>query len=62
VPPQHVTSAAHMPRRHIPQAGLHVVPAPADFRTGLDPLDPAMKEWLGLLVFRLRGRALRKHS
>lgn len=55
------------------KAGFDVVPAPADFRTGWTALDmplswwpsagslvqsdSVIKEWLGLLVYRLRGWA-----
>ena len=55
------------------KAGFEVTPAPADFQTGWDPLDVplewwpnahslaysdiALKEWLGLVLYRLRGWA-----
>jgi uncharacterized SAM-binding protein YcdF (DUF218 family) len=55
------------------KAGFEVIPAPADFRTGwgtkpaffgllpeagyLAKSDRALKEWIGLLVYRLRGWA-----
>lgn len=65
-----VTSAAHMPRavgcfRHI---GWDVLPFPVDYRTEahprpgfallerLAPLDVAVKEWVGLVAYRLLGR------
>ena len=65
-----VTSAWHMPRavgcfRHV---GWEVLPYPVDFRTETVPrpgfalaghfglLDQAVKEWLGLLAYRLLGR------
>ncbi len=63
-----VTSAAHMPRafgcfRH---AGWQALPYPVDFRTGMRPdfslaghlglLDFAVKEWVGLVAYRLLGR------
>lgn len=66
-----VTSAAHMPRavgcfRHV---GWAIVPYPVDYRviTGITPdtfelgqnlmrLDYAMREWVGLVAYRLLGR------
>jgi uncharacterized SAM-binding protein YcdF (DUF218 family) len=68
-----VTSAMHMPRAAATfrKAGFEVIPAPADFRTGWDqePLDwipnpsslsdseKALREWVGLWTYRLRGWA-----
>lgn len=68
-----VTSAMHMPRAAavFRSAGFEVIPAPADFRTGWghNPLDwipsagnlidssQALRERLGLWVYRLRGWA-----
>jgi uncharacterized SAM-binding protein YcdF (DUF218 family) len=67
-----VTSAFHMPRSIacFRAAGLQVVAVPVDYRQGvggleslsagvannLDRLDLAMHEWLGLVVYRVRGR------
>ncbi len=65
-----VTSAVHMPRavgcfRH---AGWAPVPFPTDYRTGFDSgwtmalvrhlglVELAVKEWLGLIAYRLLGR------
>jgi uncharacterized SAM-binding protein YcdF (DUF218 family) len=68
-----VTSAIHMPRAvaTFRKAGFEVVPAPADFYTGwdgddlswipssdnLDNTESAMREWVGLWVYRQRGWA-----
>jgi uncharacterized SAM-binding protein YcdF (DUF218 family) len=68
-----VTSAVHMPRAMAAfrKAGFEATPAPADFRTGwgspflgwlpnsnaLQRSESALREWLGLLVYRLRGWA-----
>jgi uncharacterized SAM-binding protein YcdF (DUF218 family) len=67
-----VTSALHMPRAVgcFRQAGFEVVPYPVDWRTdgsidlkpfatvssGLARTDVAVREWIGLLVYRLSGR------
>jgi uncharacterized SAM-binding protein YcdF (DUF218 family) len=63
-----VTTAAHVPRAVgcFRAADWHVIPYPADFRSGPTPwsydvvsnlatLDYAVHEWLGLLYYRLRG-------
>ena len=68
-----VTSAWHMPRSvgAFRAAGIDVVPYPVDYRTsparlwrpepsiasGLDRSDMAIREWLGLLSYRLAGRS-----
>jgi len=67
-----VTSAAHMPRSMgvFRKAGLDVVPWPVDDQTTggpefepaiemsarLDQFDEAVKEWIGLVAYRLMGR------
>jgi uncharacterized SAM-binding protein YcdF (DUF218 family) len=65
-----VTSAAHMPRAVgcFRRLGWEVTPYPVDFRTEAHPwpgfsllehladLDVAMKEWIGLVAYRLLGR------
>ena len=62
-----ITSAMHMPRAVgcFRRAGWQVVPWPVDYRTGgapaisftagLSSIDNAMKEWLGLLAYRIDG-------
>ena len=63
-----VTSAAHMPRAVACFRAInwHVIPYPADFRSGstmwsydvlgnLETLDLAVHEWLGLVYYRVRG-------
>lgn len=68
-----VTSAWHMPRAvgTFRAAGIDVVPYPVDYRTspqrifrpepsitsGLDRVDTAVREWLGLFVYRVTGRS-----
>lgn len=68
-----VTSAWHMPRAvgAFRAAGIDVVPYPVDYRTspvrlwrlepsiatGLERVDFAVREWLGLLGYRLAGRS-----
>ena len=68
-----VTSAIHMPRAvaTFRKAGFEVVPAPAAFYTGwggddlpwipssdnLDSTEMALREWVGLWVYRCRGWA-----
>lgn len=68
-----VTSAWHMPRAMgtFRAAAIDVVAYPVDFRTsrnrlwgpepsissGLDRCDTAIREWVGLLVYRLTGRS-----
>ena len=68
-----VTSAWHMPRAvgTFRRAGIDVVPYPVDYRTspnrlwrpepsitsGLDRVDAAVREWIGLLAYRLTGRS-----
>lgn len=68
-----VTSAWHMPRAvgAFRAATIDVVPYPVDYRTsrerrwraepsissGLDRVDIGLKEWVGLLVYRLTGRS-----
>ncbi|HUX44442.1 MAG TPA: YdcF family protein [Terracidiphilus sp.] len=68
-----VTSAIHMPRAAATfrRAGFEVVPAPADFYTGwdgddlswipscdnLESTEMALREWVGLWVYRSRGWA-----
>lgn len=68
-----VTSASHMPRAvgSFRQAGWAVVPWPVNYTTGADPglwynwpfptrlnqAEGALREWLGLLVYRLTGRS-----
>jgi uncharacterized SAM-binding protein YcdF (DUF218 family) len=64
-----VTSATHMPRAiaSFRKAGLDVAPWPADLLGGYPPTSvfdfalemttTAIKEWLGLAVYRLRGWA-----
>lgn len=68
-----VTSAWHMPRAvgAFRAAGVNVVPYPVDYRTsparlwrpepsvaaGLDRIDTAVREWLGLLAYRLTGHS-----
>ena len=68
-----VTSAWHMPRAvgAFRAAGVDVVPVPVDYRTsplrlwrfepsvasGLDRVDMAIREWAGLLAYRLTGRS-----
>jgi uncharacterized SAM-binding protein YcdF (DUF218 family) len=65
-----VTSASHMPRAVacFRAAGLPIVPYPVDFRTldalwpfnsassGLEMLDLAAHEWIGLIAYRALGR------
>jgi uncharacterized SAM-binding protein YcdF (DUF218 family) len=65
-----VTSAVHMPRAVgcFRRAGWAFVPFPADYRTGFDSgwamafvqhfglVELAVKEWLGLIAYRLLGR------
>lgn len=67
-----VTSAWHMPRAvgAFQAVAIDVVPYPVDYRTspdrlwrpepsiasGLDRSDTAIREWIGLLVYRLTGR------
>lgn len=67
-----VTSAAHMPRSVgiFRKAGWPVVPYPVDFRTdpltdrwlrfdlltGLEQTHGALREWIGLVAYRLMGR------
>jgi uncharacterized SAM-binding protein YcdF (DUF218 family) len=63
-----VTSAFHLPRTVacFDAVGWRVIPYPADYRRGpsllgleltdnLEDLDLALHEWLGLVVYRLRG-------
>jgi uncharacterized SAM-binding protein YcdF (DUF218 family) len=62
-----ITSAIHMPRAVgcFRRAGWQVVPWPVDYRTGdphhfglaasLGSIDGAVKEWLGLLAYRIEG-------
>lgn len=68
-----VTSAWHMPRAigAFRAAGVSVTPYPVDYRTspqrlwrfepsvasGLDRVDLAVREWAGLLAYRLTGRS-----
>lgn len=68
-----VTSAWHMPRAvgAFRAATIDVVPYPVDYRTsrerrwrsepsiasGLDRVDLGLREWIGLLVYRLTGRS-----
>lgn len=68
-----VTSAWHMPRAMgaFRAAGIDVAPYPVDYRTapqrlwnpepsiasGLDRTDTGIREWLGLLAYRLTGRS-----
>ena len=68
-----VTSAWHMPRAvgAFRAVGIDVVPYPVDYRTsprrlwrlepsiasGLDRVDFAVREWIGLLSYRLAGRS-----
>jgi uncharacterized SAM-binding protein YcdF (DUF218 family) len=69
-----VTSAFHMPRAvaTFAAAGVTTIPAPTDFRVdasetwrdldvadNLETVDYAVKEWLGLLGYRLAGRSTR---
>lgn len=67
-----VTSAYHMPRAVgcFRKAGFNVIAAPVDYRVtasaltrtfseasgGLARLDEAVREWIGLVVYRLAGR------
>lgn len=68
-----VTSAWHMPRAigAFRAAAIDIVPYPVDYRTsrerrwrpepsvasGLDRTDLALREWVGLVVYRLTGRS-----
>jgi len=68
-----VTSASHMPRAmgSFREAGWSVVAWPVNFTTGADPglwynwpfptrlnqAEGALREWLGLLVYRMTGRS-----
>ena len=67
-----ITSATHMPRAigAFRQAGWNIMAYPVDYRTdgrggfkrhfrpidGLDSLDTALREWVGLVVYRVLGR------
>jgi uncharacterized SAM-binding protein YcdF (DUF218 family) len=67
-----ITSASHMPRAMgcFRAQGWDVIPFPVDYRTAADPrsphlfdlaaatanLDSAVKEWSGLVAYRLMGR------
>mgnify|MGYP003627169423 FL=1 len=67
-----VTSAAHMPRSVgvFRRVGFKVIPYPVDYKSkygkgfsfrfdlagGLSGVSSALKEWIGLLVYRLMGR------
>ncbi|WP_158045567.1 YdcF family protein [Skermanella pratensis] len=65
-----ITSAAHMPRSVgiFHKAGWPVVAYPVDYRSagelmwgpdllaGLDALNEAMREWIGLVAYRIMGR------